>query len=329
MKTYLFPGQGSQSKKMGAGLFERYPDLVAKADAILGYSIEELCLDDPRSELNKTQFTQPALYVVNALAYFSKVDACGPADFLAGHSLGEFNALMAAGCYDFETGLRLVQKRGELMAQIRGGAMAAILNASSDHIAEVLKANGLNNVYMANFNTPMQTVISGLSEEVAGASRLFQMQGKMRFYPLATSGAFHSPYMREAMQQFRAHLQDVRFAPPAIAVLANVTARPYTAGSILDTLASQIASTVRWSDSMQYLMALAHARGVPLEFVECGHGDMLTRMAAMVRDQTPQEELERIIERLPGLASGSGQAESGNQVSLVSAHPDALAVGDS
>lgn len=288
MKTYMFPGQGSQSKAMGAGLFERYPDLTARADAILGYSISELCLEDPRGELNKTQFTQPALYVVNALSYFSKVEELGKPDFLAGHSLGEFNALMAAGCFDFDTGLRMVQKRGELMAQIRGGAMAAILNASSEHIVDVLKANGLNNVYIANFNTPLQTVISGLHEEVASASKYFQMQGKIRFYPLATSGAFHSAYMKDAMEQFREYLQDVQFAAPSIPVLANVTARPYEAGAILDTLASQIASTVRWCDSIQYLMALAHARGVTPEFVECGHGDVLTRMALMIKTQTPQ-----------------------------------------
>ena len=294
MKIYMFPGQGSQAKEMGAGLFESYPELTAKADAILGYSIRELCMEDPREELNKTQFTQPALYVVNALSYFRKVEEAGQPDYLAGHSLGEFNALMAAGCFDFETGLRLVQKRGELMAQISGGGMAAIVNASSEHIADVLKANGLNNVYMANFNAPLQTVISGLYAEVASAEQYFQMQGKMRFYPLATSGAFHSAYMQEAMEQFRTYLRDVPFAAPTIPVVANVTARPYEAGAILDTLASQIASTVRWSDSMQYLMALAHARGVTPEFTECGHGDVLTRMAFTIKAQTPQAEIDRL-----------------------------------
>jgi malonyl CoA-acyl carrier protein transacylase len=295
MKTYMFPGQGSQSKEMGAGLFERFPELTARADAILGYSIRELCMEDPRDELGKTQFTQPALYVVNALSYFAKLEEEGAPDFLAGHSLGEFNALMAAGCFDFDTGLRLVQKRGELMSAISGGAMAAIVNASSEHIAEVLKANGLNNVYMANFNAPLQTVISGLHAEVAAAEPHFQMQGKMRFYPLATSGAFHSAYMAEAMAQFRVFLQDVPFAPPTIPVLANVTARPYDSAAMLDTLASQIASTVRWSDSMQYLMALAHVRGVTPEFIECGHGDVLTRLAFTIKTQTPQAALESFI----------------------------------
>jgi malonyl CoA-acyl carrier protein transacylase len=316
MKTYMFPGQGSQSKEMGAGLFERYPELTAKADAILGYSIRELCLEDPREELSQTQFTQPALYVVNALSYFRKVEESGKPDFLAGHSLGEFNALMAAGCFDFETGLRMVQKRGELMAQISGGAMAAIVNAPREHIADVLKTHGLDNVYMANFNAPLQTVVSGLHAEVASAEQHFQMQGKMRFYPLATSGAFHSAYMAQAMEQFRAYLQDVQFAAPSIPVLANVTGRPYQADAILDTLASQIASTVRWSDGMQYLMALAHARGVAPEFIECGHGDVLTRLAFTIKAQTPQEEIDRIIAAdLPEYAVAAQPAGAADKVS--------------
>jgi malonyl CoA-acyl carrier protein transacylase len=295
LKTYLFPGQGSQSKGMGAGLFERFPELVAVADDILGYSIRTLCLEDPDNLLNKTQFTQPALYVVNALSYASRVTQSGAPDFLAGHSLGEFNALLAAGCFDFATGLRLVRKRGELMGQTQGGSMAAILNASAEQIAGILSANGLTNVCMANFNTPLQTVISGPREAVASASQHFQMVGKMRFYPLATSGAFHSYYMRDAMEQFRAYLKDVQFVAPAIPVLANVTGRPYQGGAILDTLASQIANTVRWCDSIQYLLALAQQRGVAPQFVECGHGDVLTRMVAMIQAQTPQVELERAL----------------------------------
>lgn len=306
MKTYMFPGQGSQSKEMGAGLFDSYKELTDKADAILGYSIKELCLEDPRDELGKTQFTQPALYVVNALSYFRKVEEEGTPDFLAGHSLGEFNALMAAGCFDFETGLKLVQKRGELMSRISGGGMAAIVNAPREQIAEILRANGLNNVYMANFNAPMQTVISGLYDEIVRAEQFFQMQGKMRFYPLATSGAFHSVYMKDAMEQFREYLKDVAFAAPQIPVIANVTARPYESDAILDTLSSQIASTVRWSDSVQYLMALARKRGEDAEFVECGHGDVLTRLAFTIKAQTPDEELDNLIgDNMPAKAGSA------------------------
>ena len=126
MKICLFPGQGSQSKGMGAELFDRYPDWTAEADAVLGFSIRELCVDDPRGELGLTQFTQPALYVVNALTYRARQDDGGAVpDFVAGHSLGEYNALLAAGVFDFATGLRMVKRRGEIMGQVSGGGMAA------------------------------------------------------------------------------------------------------------------------------------------------------------------------------------------------------------
>ena len=140
MKIYMFPGQGSQSKGMGADLFDRFRHLAEQADDILGYSIRELCVDDPRDELGNTRFTQPALYVVNAMSYYARMEESGRApDVVAGHSLGEFNALLAAGCFDFATGLRLVRRRGELMAQVSGGAMAAVMNASKDEIETRLR----------------------------------------------------------------------------------------------------------------------------------------------------------------------------------------------
>src|SRR4051812_36667715 len=129
-KAYVFPGQGSQRKGMGENLFDEFPELTKKADKILGYSIKELCLNDSDSKLNQTQYTQPALYVVNALSYQKKIkDEGKQPDYLAGHSLGEYNALQAAGIFSFEDGLKLVKKRGELMSQAKNGGMAAILNA--------------------------------------------------------------------------------------------------------------------------------------------------------------------------------------------------------
>ncbi|UXY16194.1 ACP S-malonyltransferase [Chitiniphilus purpureus] len=297
MKTYMFPGQGSQSKGMGEGLFERFQELTGQADAILGYSVRALCLQDARDELGNTRFTQPALYVVNALSYFKKREEDGAPDFLAGHSLGEFNALMAAGCFDFETGLRLVQKRGELMAQVSGGAMAAVLNASKEQIEETLREHGLNNIYLANYNTPSQIVISGLADEIARAEPLFQ-QGKVRYYPLATSGAFHSVFMREAMAQFKDYLASFRFAAPQIPVIANITARPYCDDALLDTLAGQIASTVRWSETVQYLLAQGVARGEAMVFEELGPGDVLTKLAKTVEVQTPRPVLDALAAQL-------------------------------
>lgn len=292
MKIYVFPGQGSQAKGMGGNLFDHFQDLTAKADAILGYSIKELCLEDPRGELGNTRFTQPALYVVNALTYCKKIEDGSPLpDFVAGHSLGEFNALLAAGSFDFETGLKLVQKRAQLMGEVANGGMAAVLNAGKEQIEEVLRSNGLNNLYLANYNTPTQIVISGLVEELAKAEPFFK-SGKTRFYPLATSGAFHSAFMRESMEKFREFVQGVEFAPPRIPVIANVTARPYEADAIRETLCSQVASTVRWSESVQYLLAEAVNRGDTAEFEELGPGDVLTRLVHTIKLQTPPELLQ-------------------------------------
>lgn len=292
MKTYMFPGQGSQAKGMGGELFDHFADLTAKADAILGYSIKELCLQDPRDELGNTRFTQPALYTVNALTYLRKIEETGQMpDFLAGHSLGEFDALMAAGCFDFETGLKLVQKRGELMGQVSGGGMAAVLNASKQEIEEILEKNGLDEVSLANYNSPSQIVISGSAEQIARAQPLFK-QGKVRFYPLNTSGAFHSRFMQSAMERFREYLKDVTFAEQKIPVISNVTARPYENTAILDTLSRQIANTVQWSESVQYLLALARSRGETMTFEEFGPGDVLTRLVDTIRRQTPEPVLD-------------------------------------
>jgi malonyl CoA-acyl carrier protein transacylase len=291
----MFPGQGSQAKEMGGDLFDRYKELVDKADSILGYSIKELCLEDPRDELGKTQFTQPALYVVNALSYYRKRDEAGAPDFVAGHSLGEFNALLAAGCFDFETGLKLVQRRGELMGKVTGGAMAAVVNASKEEIEAILKENGLHDVYLANHNTPSQIVLSGLEADIARAEQCFQ-QGKMRYYPLATSGAFHSAFMKDAMQSFGELIKEFTFAPPQIPVLANVTARPYRSDSLLETLSAQIASPVRWCETIQYLLAAAASRGQDAQFEEVGHGDVLTRLFYTIKQQTPQAVIQALAE---------------------------------
>jgi malonyl CoA-acyl carrier protein transacylase len=298
MKVFMFPGQGSQSRGMGGALFDEFPALTAQADAILGYSIKELCLSDPRSELGQTQFTQPALFVVSALSYFKKLAAAGgEPDFLAGHSLGEFNALLAAGCFDFETGLKLVRRRGELMSRVPSGAMAAILNASREEIEEILQRNGLRNIDLANYNTPSQIVISGLVDEIGAAQNLFQ-SGKMLYHPLVTSGAFHSRFMETAKQEFAEYLRGFEFAAPKIPVIANVTARPYEPGAIADGLARQIASTVLWSESIQYLMALAAHRGTTATFEEIGHGDVLTRIHQTIKRQTTDAALEKLRNEL-------------------------------
>ena len=294
MRTYMFPGQGSQAQGMGGALFDEFKDLTRQADAVLGYSIKELCLEDPRQELNRTQFTQPALYVVNALSYYKKIGQSGARpDFLAGHSLGELNALLAAECFDFETGLQLVRKRGELMSRAPAGAMAAVLNATREEIQAILANHGLNEIDLANCNTPSQIVISGRAEQIGRAQPLFE-QGSMLFHPLNTSGAFHSRFMAAAQEEFRRFLATIPLSAPKIPVIANVTARPYRSDAMLETLASQIASTVQWSGSMQYLMAIGAERGETMQFDEVGHGDVLSRLLHTIRRQTPADLLEQL-----------------------------------
>jgi len=282
MKTYVFPGQGSQKKGMGGNLFDEFPDLTKEADEILGYSIKELCVNDPEQKLNQTQYTQPALYVVNALSYQKKIkeDGCLP-DFLAGHSLGEYNALQAAGVFSFKDGLKLVKKRGELMSQAKNGGMAAIINSSQEQIREILKQANLETIDIANLNSPTQIVISGLKEEVGKAQPFFEKANAM-FMPLNTSGAFHSRYMKEAETEFRKFAKKIKFSDPKIQVIANVTGKPYGSGSsIVQNLVDQISNCVRWTDSIMYLLSTEDN----MEFQELGVGDVLTKLIRSIKKE--------------------------------------------
>jgi malonyl CoA-acyl carrier protein transacylase len=278
MKTYMFPGQGSQSRRMGENLFEEFQELTDKASNILGYSIKELCLNDPQRQLNKTQFTQPAIYVVSALSYYKKLEETSEKpDFVIGHSLGEFNALLASECYTFESGLKLVKKRGELMSQATDGGMAAILNSSKEEIEQILQDNQLAEIEIANYNTPSQIVISGSKEEIGKAEPYFQ-KGEILYYPLNTGGAFHSRFMQPASKKFAVYLKKFKFSPLQIPVISNVTAQPYKKNSVVKNLSKQIDSGVRWSDSIQYLMKLAEQKESSMQFEEVGNNDVLTKI---------------------------------------------------
>ena len=281
MKAIIFPGQGSQFKGMGKDLFPLFPELVRNAADILGYSIEELCLTDAQGHLSQTQYTQPALFVVNALHYFRQRDLhAGDSrwqpDFLAGHSLGEYNALLAAGVFSFETGLRLVKKRGELMGAASGGGMAAVLGIPASEVRAMLHEHKLEHIDVANFNTPTQTVIAGERDALAAASDLF-VQRNLRCVTLNVSAAFHSRHMRAAQAEFAQFLQQFTFAAPAMVVIANATARPYDPNRIAETLAQQIAAPVQWVDSIRYVMG----RG-DIEFQEIG-ASVLSKMVQEIR----------------------------------------------
>ena len=278
MKVYMFPGQGSQVKGMGVGLFSLFPELVASADNILGYSIQTLCEEDPQKVLNLTQFTQPALYVVNAFMYLKKLQE-EPAlpQYVVGHSLGEYNALFAAGVIDFESGLRLVKRRGELMGQALDGAMAAVLNCESSRIVSILRDNQLNSIDVANYNSPKQTVLSGPTDAIRDAAAYFENDGAL-YIPLKVSAAFHSRYMQPAGEHFAEMLNQTQFSKPKIPVIANVNARPYLADEMQANLKKQISHSVQWVDSIRYLMG----QGVS-QFEEIGPGNVLAKLVTNIQ----------------------------------------------
>lgn len=276
----MFPGQGSQSPGMGADLFDRFADWTAEADTILGYPIRTLCVDDPRGELTLTQFTQPALFVVNAMTYRARLEAGKPApDFVAGHSLGEYNALLAAGAFDFATGLRLVQRRGKIMGQVRGGGMAAVIGLAPARIEQVLdESDAGRRLDVANFNSFEQTVIAGPKDDLAAVQAAFEAAGARAYIPLNVSAPFHSRYMTDAQAEFAAFLKDFQLLPPAIPVVSNVTARPHDPQAVGDTLARQIGSSVRWLDSVLFLLEQPDP-----EFEEVGPGRVLTKLVQQIR----------------------------------------------
>ena len=289
MKSYLFPGQGAQKKGMGEGLFDAFPQLVEEADEVLGYSIRSLCLDNEDGLLNQTRYTQPALYVVNALSYQQQIDQTGILpDFVAGHSLGEYNALQAAGAISFGGGLKLVKKRGELMSQAGNGAMAAILGIPSAAVSEGLLSHDLNTIDIANYNCATQTVISGLPEDLQKARLVFDSEDAM-YVAINTSGAFHSRYMAPAKAEFETYLRQFTFSELNLPVISNVYAEPYKQDTIAQYLAEQITSPVKWEQSMCYLLDQGE-----MAFLELGIGHTLTKLIKKIRkSHAPQSTSSR------------------------------------
>jgi trans-AT polyketide synthase/acyltransferase/oxidoreductase domain-containing protein len=282
MVTFVFPGQGSQSKGMGGTLFDEFKELTAQADQILGYSIKELCLEDPNINLSLTQYTQPALFTVNAFSYLKKITETGKKpDFVAGHSLGEYNALFAAEAFDFGTGLQLVKKRGELMSRATGSGMAAVIGFNEEQVADALQKNGLQSIDIANLNSPFQIVISGPKADIDRAQQIFEVIPEIKmFSPLKTSGAFHSRYMEEAKRQFEVFLSSYEFSTLKISVISNVYARPYQQTDIKRNLTEQITHPVKWTESIRYLMGLGE-----MEFLEIGTGRVLTGLIQRIKKE--------------------------------------------
>lgn len=272
---------------MGKELFGRYLSLIEKADNILGYSIEELCLSDSGHHLDSTRYTQPALYIVNVLHYLALSESKKVVpDFLAGHSLGEYNALFAAGAVDFETGLRLVKKRGELMSEANNGKMAAIIGFGEEKIRDLIESEGLVHIDIANLNAPSQIVISGPATEIERAQFTFESAGCKLFLPLKVSGAFHSRLMAKAGRDFALFIEQFEFGEIGIPIISNITAREYSEQSIKRLLSDQITHPVKWTESMQYLMG----KGVN-DFIEVGPGKVLTKLIGHIRKAAPLQEV--------------------------------------
>jgi trans-AT polyketide synthase/acyltransferase/oxidoreductase domain-containing protein len=268
---------------MGASLFEKFPAEVREVDDVLGYSIKTLCLEDPSKNLDDTEYTQPALYVVNALSYLKKRDQGKAPAYAAGHSLGEYDALFAAGAFDLTTGLQLVKKRGQLMGRAKGGGMAAVIGLPEERIRATLLAEGLGALDIANFNSPSQLVISGLRDDVERAVRPLTDAGAKHVAVLRVSAAFHSRYMVDAEAEYRSFLSGFTFAPLAFPVLSNARALAYDADDVRETLATQISSPVRWTEIIRRLLSLDDP-----EFEEIGPGKVLTGLIRQIKaEATP------------------------------------------
>jgi malonyl CoA-acyl carrier protein transacylase len=237
---------------------------------------------------------------VNALHYYKALSQGVRPQYVAGHSLGEYNALLAAGVFDFLTGLRLVKKRGELMAQAPGGGMAAVAGLRAEQVARIRLEHGLFDLDVANFNSPTQTVLSGPVGDIQRAREFFEAAGATLYMPLPVSAAFHSRYMVDAARLYADFLASASFSRPRLPVIANATALPYAdeSNAVRSLLAKQITHPVQWRQSVSYLIS----QGV-VEFKEIGPGNVLTRLVQQIQQQIQKDQR-------PASATSRGQTGS-------------------
>ncbi len=288
--AFVFPGQGSQEVGMGRDLYDNFKtaQLVFEeaADAI-SFDMKKLCFDGPDTELGQTQNTQPALLTVSVAAYRvlteeSDITAC----CMAGHSLGEYSALVASGAISFADAVKLVRYRGQVMTEVAGdgsGKMAAILGLARDDLNAVLdEVRGSEVLVAANYNCPGQIVISGDSAAVDRAMEACKAKGAKRALPLSVSGPFHSDLMAKAADKLQQRLGDLKFADPKCAVYSNVTANAYSgAAEIPGVLVEQIKSSVKWEDAVGNMLE----SGTDL-FVEIGPKKILSGLLKRISRST-------------------------------------------
>ncbi len=282
MTAFLFPGQGSQRSGMGGDLYQAYAaarEVFDRADDVLGFALGEMAFGlDGR--INSTEYTQPALYVHSLAVLAAWGDAAPVPDMVAGHSVGEFSALAAAGAIEMEDGLRLVRLRGQLMAEagtVRPGGMAAVLGLDDDRVQalciDVSTAHSL--VVAANFNAPGQVVVSGDSEAVHRLAERAKEAGSKRVIRLNVSGAFHSPLMADTCDEFARAVRELAIRTPHCPVYLNVTAQAtMDPKEIRTNMLRQLTSPVLWAQTLQGL----HADGAST-FVEIGSGRVLSALA--------------------------------------------------
>ena len=301
--AFLFPGQGAQTVGMGKDLYDAVPAAKAifdEADQALGFPLSQLCFEGPMETLTQTINTQPAILTASVAAFEAARDALQAKgltpSFTAGHSLGEYSALVAAGSMTFTDAVKLVRERGRLMQAAgdeREGAMAAVMGMPEDQLQAICEANGVD---MANLNSAEQIVISGSKEGIEAAQKAAEEGGARRVVPLAVSAAFHSSLMDPAVPGMRTALESASISAPTYPVIGNVTAQPLeTADEITDELARQIRSSVQWFRTVEYL----RDNGVTM-FVEIGPGKVLTGLVkrtfaeAEVMNIGTLEELEEL-----------------------------------